>query len=271
MADNEKRKKDSESNVLKDVLGCCLKQGGAKGRNAKRFTGRIDASAERPDIAVPIGDNHVVGLEHFRVDHFVGKGKKVESNSARLSSRLESERRRVAGIEDEDRFMVEAANVLGEGIQQEMGFYLNASLDDLLKSLEARLGSDVSGHLPKVPTYRENLRSRYAGVEKIELGFLIELHTDFRGLFLHEGRRQRRLVSGQCPLFDVVYDQLLAAAHDVDWILLGFYATLESGIVDAAVIDCRNGKFKKAVATRDCIEQGFLNSIKHCFMERARK
>ena len=70
-----------------------LKVARAKGGEARRNVARLSGDArpfDRPDILITAEDGRrIVGLEHFRVDHHFGRGKKVESKSARFSSDAE--------------------------------------------------------------------------------------------------------------------------------------------------------------------------------------
>lgn len=121
-----------------------------------------------------------------------------------------------------------------------------ACCDDLTRSLDARLFGGKTGHASKLPKYRNHLTELSGDDGRIELGYLIEIHSDFQGLFMHDGTRVARLVSGQCPLYAEIYDLLFKASCEVDWILIGFYPCLTDQIVNAAIIDCRNNMFKES-------------------------
>lgn len=249
-------KKCTEERVLNDVFSFCMNSGGTRSRNAKRLAGVIRADMERPDLAIELMDGRVLGLEHFRVDHYVKAGKNADSKSAELAGRAEKQRKNVIALEDEEEFGTKALKALADIVQQERENSLKASAEDLGRSLNARLNMPGTGHAPKLPIYRKNLEAIYPMAENIELGFLIEFHTDFRGRFVHYGHHCSRLAAGECPLPEEVFDLLVDASSKVDWLLLAFYQTLEAGIVNAAIIDCRNGLFRKS-----CISQQMERAV----------
>lgn len=69
-----------------------------------------------------------------------------------------------------------------------------ACLDDLSRSLNSVLFGE-RGHAKKLDAYRDNLRC-IANESPIELGFLIEFHTDFRDLYLNTSSKIRKLDCG---------------------------------------------------------------------------
>lgn len=253
-------KKAHEKRVLDDALAFCKKCGGTKGRNAKKLSGLVAADGERPDLTIEINEDTAIGLEHFRVDHHIRGDKKAQTKSIVLSKGIESERRRIIGIEDEDARLEAAASALSEAAAEHLYNTWSASYLGLVRSFEKRIESDVTGHLPKNAEYREALRMHYPNAKRLELGFLIEVHADFRGLFLHEGTFVHELEAGECPLFSDVYDILLNSAEQFDWIVLAFYPPIVAEIEDAAVIDCRNGLFKTSAERQGLRRTALLNS-----------
>lgn len=262
MVSNRDSKKVREAAVLDDVLSFCRSFGGYRSKQADKLAGMIDSGCERPDLAIKREDGSVVGLEHFRVDHHIGKGKKAESKAAKLGNQLEKKRKALYdayGHDGDGRLLDDLACALGEGCALYMQNAHNACCDDLAFSLGKRLFGEEVGHAQKLAAYKSNLVSRYGKPDDasnaepipIEIGYLIEFHTDFRGLFLTKGRRTRRLQTGECPLFEDTYDLLTRAARDIDWILLAFYPSIGEDLVNAAIVDCRNGIFRTS-----CVEQG---------------
>jgi hypothetical protein len=247
-------KKDGELSVLNDVLNFCRSNGGYKKKQTEKLAGSIDSERERPDLAIVRSNGMVIGIEHFRVDHHIGKGKKAESKSAKLAGQLEKSRKSLLNGESDsidDHLFDKLARVVGGGCARYMQNRNNACCDDLIASLDMRLFDENAGHAQKLPIYKANLASRYGKAYKIELGYLIEVHSDFSGLFLTDRRRTKRLQVGECPLFEGVYDLLSRAAEDVDWILLAFCPPIGRELADAAIIDCKNGMFKAS-----CAKQG---------------
>lgn len=247
----EAAKKMKEKKVLTDVLKFCLVAGGAKARNARLLDGKIDSSHERPDLIVTTGSGTVIGLEHFCVYHHISHDKKSKSKSAELDAYMEKRRQAILHLSDEDKQLEEMARLIAQSITHRVQDIHNSCLDDLITSFRKRLISEEYGHLPKVAFYRENIARTYTNFTTHEFGFLIEIRTDFGGLFLDDDYRVRQLKTGEMPLFDDIFDMLEAASAEVDWILLGFYPSHGAEIVNAAVLDCRNNKFKQS-----CKKQG---------------
>lgn len=194
----------------------------------------------------------MIGLEHFRIDHHITKGSKAKSKAARLCSDLEKQCLRIADkIPKDPDALDEAAAVIAKGFKASMENHEHATVDDLAFSLDKRLFGEETGHAMKIAEYRENLEEHCDDAEQVELGYLIECHSDLRGLFLNNTRGVSRLAVGLCPLTPEMHGLLSKASEDVDWILIGFYPCLGLEIVDAAVIDCRHGMFGES-----CRRQG---------------
>lgn len=270
MVSNRDSKKDREAAVLEDVLSYCRVLGGYRRKQVDKLAGTVDSGCERPDLAIKREDGSVVGLEHFRVDHHVGKGKKAESKAAKLGNQLEKERKALCdayGHDGDGRLLDDLASVLGESCALYMQNAHNACCDDLTLSLSKRLFDEKTGHAQRLSVYKSNLVSRYGKPDDasnaepipIEIGYLIELHTDFRGMFLTEKKSQaRQLQVGECPLFEDAYDLLTRAARDVDWMLFAFYPSIGGDLVNAAIVDCRNGMFKTSSAKQGLSRTAYL-------------
>ena len=242
MGEREESKRAHESKVLMDVIDYCKKAGGNRKKAAKKSEGKIVAR-DRPDLAIVRENGSLVGIEHFRVDHHVKGGKKAKSKSAELSRNLEGQRKRLAPRVAEGAGLDEAAGAFADGLTRQRDNVSNACCADLCRSLERALFDPQFGHEPKLSTYEANIRDGYGSESDIELGYLIELHSDFGKLYLHQGERVHQLKEGECPLFEGVYDLLAQASKKVDWILIGFYPTLVDNLIDAVIVDCRNGMF----------------------------
>ena len=242
LGEREESKRAHESKVLMEVIDYCKKAGGNRKKAAGKIAGKIVAR-DKPDLAILRENGSLIGIEHFRVDHHVKGGKKAESKSAELSRYLEGQRKRLAPKVAEGVSLDEAAGVIADGMTGQWNNVSRACCADLCRSLRQRLFDPEFGHEPKLNIYEANIRDDYGPERDIELGYLIEFHSDFSKLYLHQGARVRRLREGECPLFEDVYDLLAQASKKVDWILIGFYPTLGENLVDAAIINCRNGMF----------------------------
>lgn len=242
MGEREESKRAHESKVLMDVIDYCKKAGGNRKKAAKKIEGKI-VPRDKPDLPVVRENGSLVGIEHFRVDHHVRGGKSAKSKSAELSRNLEKQRKQLAPRVAEGADLDEAAGVLADGLTRQRDNVNNACCADLCRSLGRALFDPEFGHEPKLSTYEANIRDDYGSESDIELGYLIELHSDFGKLYLHQGERVHQLKEGECPLFEGVYDLLAQASKKVDWILIGFYPTLVDNLIDAVIVDCRNGMF----------------------------
>ena len=247
MSKNKSDQNAHEEQVFNDVLKLSMVSGGYKKKAALKVGGSINAGSECPDIVITRENGSIVGLEHFRIDHNIKHGRNAQSKSAELTSAMKADyeklvpRLKVDSVSSEEMASLAANYVSLAKYHQSC-----ACCDDLTRSLDARLFGGKTGHASKLPKYRNHLTELSGDDGRIELGYLIEIHSDFQGLFMHDGTRVARLVSGQCPLYAEIYDLLFKASCEVDWILIGFYPCLTDQIVNAAIIDCRNNMFKES-------------------------
>lgn len=247
-----------EEDALRNVLAFCEAAGGVRRQNARKFIGNICSSRECPDLAVVCSENRVIGLEHFRVDHHVRHDKNAQSKSARLVSELKSKGKSVfdAGLDDSS--IKTMAEIIGKAVSEGLENIFNACLFDLVRSFEKQLSDKEYGHETKLKKYRDNMRSDFGDAARIELGYLIEVHSDFSGLFLNELGEVRRLRSGEMPLFREIYDLLNIASGKVDWILLGFYEPIGRESRDGAILRCSNGLFSKSCRQHGLLKTSYL-------------
>lgn len=254
--------KENQEKAELSIYEQSLKIARAKGGEARRNVARLSGDAhpfDRPDILITAeGGRRIVGIEHFRVDHHIGRGKKVESRSARFSSDAERFRKQ---HEDAARRGVLTDDVyqgLGELISREIREQSNACVDDISTSLNAGLfGKNGRGHAFKLEAYRENITQIDAYAD-IRLGFLIELHTDLRRWFLNDGSKETRVSLGQFPISCEAYELLKKASTHVDWIVLAFCPLFGNEVRDAVVIRCYNGMFETSAARQGIIQTPYL-------------
>ena len=254
--------KENQENAERSIYEQSLKVARAKGGEARRNVARLSGDIrpfDRPDILITAeGGRRMVGIEHFRVDHHIGRGKKVESKSARFSSDAERFRRRHEGAARRGALAEEAYRGFGDLISQAIRERSNACVDDIRTSLDAGLfGKDGRGHAFKLDVYRENITQIDANVD-IQLGFLIELHTDLRQWFLNDGFKVTRVSPGQFPISCEAYELLKKASARVDWIVLAFCPLYGDEVKDAAIIRCCNGMFETSAARQGIIQTPYL-------------
>lgn len=255
---HKKNQEKAELSIYQQALKVARAKGGEARRNVARLSG--DARPfDRPDILITAeGGRRIVGLEHFRVDHHIGRGKKIESRSARFSSDAERFLRRHEDAARNGALAEEAYRGLGDLVSQAIREQSNACVDDISTSLDAGLfGKDGRGHAFKLDAYRENITQSDANAD-IQLGFLIELHTDLRQWFLNDGYKETRVSPGQFPISCEAYELLKKASAHVDWIVLAFCPLYGDEVRDAAIIRCRNGMFETSAARQGIIQTPYL-------------
>lgn len=242
MSNADEKKKKHERNVLTEALHVARQKGGEAKRNVDRISGTV-SNLEKPDLLIDAGNNHVIGIEHFRVDQYVKRDKKTSSSAAEFSNRSEKERQRVMAIDDDSAVEKEMAEVFGNQLSKATFMWRNSCVDDLLRSFTKRTLDEAYGHVPKLDGYREHVGAVRAGAS-IEMGFLIEVHSDLRTLIMHDVRGVHAVQYGEFPMIREVYDLLQKVSREVDWLLLAFYGGIDDNIKDAAIIHCTNGRFR---------------------------
>lgn len=257
MSHKENQEK-AELSIYEQSLKVARAKGGEARRNVARLSGDI-RSFDRPDILIAAeGGKRIVGIEHFRVDHHIGKGKKVESKSARFSSDAERFRRQHEDAARRDALTEEAYQGFGDMISRAIREQSNACVDDISTSLDAGLfGKDGRGHAFKLDAYRENITQIDANTD-IQLGFLIELHTDLSKWLLNDRFKETRVSQGQFPISCETYELLKKASAHVDWIVLAFCPIYGTEVRDAAIIRCHNGTFETSAARQGIIQTPYL-------------
>lgn len=134
----------------------------------------------------------------------------------------------------------------------------NACVDDISTSLDAGLfGKNGRGHAFKLDAYRDRVTEINSSAD-VQLGFVIEFHTDLSGWFLNNGFHERKIAPGEFPVSLEVYDLLKRASAHVDWIVLAFCPLYGDEVRDAAIIRCCNGMFETSAARQGIIQTPYL-------------
>ena len=254
--------KETQEKAELSIYEQSLKIARAKGGEARRNVTRLSGDArtfDRPDILITAeGGRRIVGLEHFRVDHHIGKGKKAESKSSRFSSDAERFRKQHEDAARRGALAEEAYRGFGDLISRAIREQSNACVDDISASLDAGLfGKNGRGHAFKLDAYRDRVAEINSSAD-VQLGFVIEFHTDLRGWFLNNGFHERKIAPGEFPVSLEVYDLLKRASAHVDWIMLAFCPLYGDEVRDAAIIRCRNGMFETSAARQGIIQTPYL-------------
>lgn len=92
----------------------------------------------------------------------------------------------------------------------------------------------------------------------VQLGFVIEFHTDLCGWFLDNGFHERKIAPGEFPVSLEVYYLLKRESAHIDWIVLAFCPLYGDEVRDAAIIRCCNGMFKPSAARQGIIQTSYL-------------
>ena len=257
MSHKENQEK-AELSIYEQSLKVARAKGGEARRNVARLSGDI-RPFDRPDILITAeGGNRIIGIEHFRVDHHIGRGKKVESKSARFSSDAERFRKQHEDAARRDALAEEAYRGFGDLISRAIREQSNACVDDISASLDAGLfGKNGRGHAFKLDAYRENIVQIDTNAD-IQLGFLIELHTDLRQWFLNDAFKETKVSPGRFPISCEAYELLKKASAHVDWIVLAFCPLYGDKVRDAAIIRCCNGMFETSAARQGIIQTPYL-------------
>lgn len=255
---HKENQEKAELSIYEQSLKVARAKGGEARRNVARLSGDI-RSFDRPDILITAeGGKRIVGIEHFRVDHHIGRGKKVESKSARFSSDAERFRKRHEDAARRGVLVEEAYQGFGDLISRAIREQSNACVDDISTSLDAGLfGKDGRGHIPKLGAYREKIMQIDANAD-IRLGLLIEFHTDLRQWFLNDGFKETKASLGQFPISREAYELLKKASAHVDWIVLAFCPLFGEEVRDAAIVRCYNGMFETSADRQGVIQTPYL-------------
>ena len=253
-------KKQSERTILEGALERARTKGGEARRNVDRLKGNA-MGFEEPDFLIRMVDGRIIGIEHFRIDHFVRHDKKVQSEAAKFNSNCEKARKRMieAGAPDclDNAILTEVGNM----INQAFCLSKNATLNDISHSLDARLFGE-NGHVQKIDTYRSHLEDIEPNKDT-DLGFLIEMHSDLRGLFFNTSHGARKLCYGELPLSQEIYDLLLKASSSIDWMIIAFCGSITNEVTDAAVIRCSKGRFATSARRQGLIPVSYLGIRKN--------
>jgi hypothetical protein len=226
-------KKDQELQCLQRVI-----EAGKKSRGyTKRIIGMLNGEDvhrtddERPDFVkfalnTNGGATTVIGIEHFRVDHY--SLQKTDGKVASKGAPHEKDMRNVyerwhQQIADTNEVPTDAISDIADLIAKRLCMKKGATYGDFLESFSYSL----SKHLNNVDAYRQNIRKLTH--EKIEIALLIEVHTEFSELYLNDEKEARKNTSSVMPMFaDIVNILESIDTQKVNYIILCL-GTMASG------------------------------------------
>ena len=208
--------KADEIACLDLAIKACLAQHGISKRIGLLLSGEDiqRGSDERPDflrISKPDGNHNgvVIGIEHFRVDHFsrelknnrvgsygIGYEKNLKNAVNTWQPQISSDQEIPAG----------ALESMGTLIAQLLSQQMQATYNSFISAFSYSLNK----HIESIDFYHSQL-DRYAGNYEKKLAFLIEIHSDFHKLFFHDSKGIH-YGENTIPLFD----ELVAIMERID-------------------------------------------------------
>lgn len=210
--------KSKERDCLKKVLQYS-KQSRGKVKQFLQSLATYDIQEdERPDFIFVNRGIECIGLEHFVVDHLSQKNTndKVASNGI-LERKIYDDfvAKCVENTDLSDQMLDELFDDFIKILCSHAGKSLSATYPTFIEAFKYSLNT----HLSKVEEYRANLRMKYS--DKIYLGFLIEVHSEFEYLFLNNSRGTQRVKFGYLPIFyDIIQTIKQSCNGKIDFIIL---------------------------------------------------
>ena len=198
--------KADEQACLDFAVKACLAQHGISKRIGLLLSGEDIQrdNDERPDfmrLSTSSGDHGsvVLGIEHFRVDHFsreltnnrvgsygIGYEKNLKRSVDTWQPQISSDKEIPAG----------ALKSIGELVAQLLSQQIQATYNSFISAFSYSLNK----HIESIDFYHSQLE-RYAGNYEKKLAFLIEIHSDFHKLFFHD-KNGTHYGEKTIPLFD---------------------------------------------------------------------
>ena len=237
--------KADEQACLDFAVKACLEQHGISKRIGLLLSGEDIQrdNDERPDfmrISPPSGDHGsvVLGIEHFRIDHFsreltnnrvgsygIGYEKNLKRSVDTWQPQISSDKEIPAG----------ALKSIGELVAQLLSQQIQATYNSFISAFSYSLNK----HIDSIDYYHSQLE-RYAGNHEKKLAFLIEIHSDFRKLFFHD-EKGTHYGEKTIPLFD----ELVTIMEKIDprkvhYLILCFGDTVYNDSTKVIAIPTRN-------------------------------
>lgn len=243
-------KKEEERECFEKALDLGMRQKGETKRIMKRLEGveLPREKPERPDFVKVInptrrGDKDtLVGIEHFCVDHLAEPMRKDDGKTTNsLGSKERSKMR--ATYEEGHKALMETGELPEEALDGVVSIASGllaatkkSSYYSFLHSFECALNK----HLRKTNEYKRELMVLANEGQRIEMAFLIEIHTDFSNMFLRNHKGVRKCPSGFMPMFEDVVNLLERTSNRVDHIVLLMGATAHGKETSALALNARN-------------------------------
>ena len=207
---------------------------------------------ERPDFIILTpqeqnGKRTLLGIEHFRVDHLVTqKQSKKESSSKQIASVGIVEQKNVDAFYDKYHEKVMGSSEVPEGLLDEMAQLLKSVADNVQKAtyrnfMESFIYS-MEKHLGSVDDYWFTLNKKNSEKYNTQMGFLVEVHSDFGHLCLSHNGKIKKAPDGLMPFFEemVRWVEENCDARKVNFIIFYLSETLEKGIHEVVYVPTKN-------------------------------
>lgn len=256
MYGNQMQKKEHEHRLFTEALNIARRRGGEARRNVDKLAGDIK-DIERPDLLIDVSHDRVVGIEHYRVDQYVSQSKKRTSKAAEFVAYIEADRQKYLASATDGMVTDDMTKAFANYVSQAMRMWHNSCVSDLLDSFDMRTFDERCGHIHKLEEYRANLKKERPDA-KIEMGFLVEVHSDLRSLIMHDAKGSRRVHYGELPLFTEIYTLLKEISKRVDWLILAYCGAIEDGVRDAVVVRCSHGMFQRSLERQSIVSVEYL-------------
>lgn len=237
--------KAEEQACLDLAIQKCLEQRGVTKRIGQLLSGdeitRTDD--ERPDFLryVKLADHDrdvIIGIEHFRVDHFSKElaNSRVGSTGVVYEKNLRKTFEKWKPHISEDSDVPDGAiKSIGELVAQAMEQRILSTYHAFIESFRYSLNK----HIQSAEHYHAVL-DKYAGNRVKKLAFLIEVHSDFRTLFYHDKKGVHHQ-DNICPVFEDIVQMLETIDHNkVHYLILCFGNTVYNEDVKVIALPTQN-------------------------------
>lgn len=180
---------------------------------------------ERPDFMLQSKATNnkkdiILGLEHFRVDHYNRKkgANKVLSLSAEFENKVKNTFSKwQPQINENNRIPDGALSAIGELLNKKTAYAFQATYKRFMQSFEYSLNK----HISFIDAYKDSLKP-YSQNYNTKLAFLIEIYTDFGKLYYHDENGVHH-DDNPLPLFEDMVTHLESLnSKGVDYVILCF-------------------------------------------------
>lgn len=204
------RKKQNEFDILNKAIEVGSKYGNEYTKKIIDFINceDLNIASEHPDfIRINKKEKLLIGIEHFRIDHYVKPIKNERIKSTGILFKKETRK-----IYDTWKDEVRNSEKIPNGAIDEI---ISTVVNQLERSNEATYNNFISAfkygldlHSAKLDGYINTLNANNANNFDIKMCFLLEIYTDFRDLFYNHFNTSKKIKSGLMPFFQDVINLL---------------------------------------------------------------